>query len=89
MAKRAIEARMMTRLPKIFARPPDIGMNVADAVVYAEPIQIKFVPGRSCTIVGRAVATLVASRAERKTEMHVPTFVCADYSDQQSRDPQQ
>lgn len=74
MANSKIEPSMIARLPKVFARPPDIGMNAADAIVYAEPIQIKFAPDSSCTIVGRAVDTVVASRAERKSERHVPTF---------------
>ena len=63
----------MTLLPKMSLSPPEAGMKAAEARPYALPIHMKSGPSRSLTIVGKAVPTLVSSRALRKSAVDVPT----------------
>lgn len=72
-ANMAMELSMTILLPKMSLRPPEAGMKAAEARPYALPIQMKSGPPRSLTIVGKAVPTLVSSRALRKSAVDVPT----------------
>jgi hypothetical protein len=72
-ANMAMEPSMTTLLPKMSLSPPEAGMEAAEARPYALPIQMKSGPSRSLTIVGKAVPTLVSSRALRKSAVDVPT----------------
>lgn len=49
-------------LPNTDTRPPTVGRIAVDAIVYALPAQMKSVPCKCSTIVGRAVDTAVCER---------------------------
>ena len=59
MAKNTMHDSKTGLRPKIDTNPPHSGIRAVAARGYAPPAQIKFVPCRSCTMVGSVVETEV------------------------------